>query len=91
MYQKLIYFKVIGLLQTQLFNYSVTIKPLKILITTTSAVNFINVLRTAFTSVDPECAKRQSCQQCHLALLGPTIVKAAHKTLVKFTPERDIF
>jgi len=30
--------------------------------------------------------KRQSSQQCHLALLGPTSVKAAHKKLVKLTP-----
>jgi len=30
--------------------------------------------------------KRQSSQQCHLALLGPTSVKAASKTLMKFTP-----
>jgi hypothetical protein len=29
--------------------------------------------------------KRQSSQQCHLALLGRTSVKAAHKTLVKLT------
>jgi len=32
--------------------------------------------------------KRQSSQQCHLALLGPTRVKAAPKTLVKLTPAR---
>jgi hypothetical protein len=30
--------------------------------------------------------KRQSSQQCHLALLGPTSVKAVSKTLVKLTP-----
>jgi len=30
--------------------------------------------------------KRQSSQQCHLALLEPNSVKAAHKTLVKLTP-----
>jgi len=30
--------------------------------------------------------KRQSSQQCHLGLLGPTSVKAARKTLVKLTP-----
>ncbi len=52
----------------------------------TSGLNFINVLLTAFMHVDPECAKRQSSQQCHLALLGPTSVKAASKTLVKLTP-----
>ncbi len=31
--------------------------------------------------------KRQSSQQCHLALLGPTSVKAVGKTLVKLTPD----
>jgi hypothetical protein len=30
--------------------------------------------------------KRQSSQQCHLAVLGPTSVKAARKMLVKLTP-----
>jgi len=30
--------------------------------------------------------KRQSSRQCHLALLGPTSVKGARKTLVKLTP-----
>jgi len=30
--------------------------------------------------------KRQSSQQCHLVLLGPTSVKAARKMLVKLTP-----
>jgi len=33
----------------------------------------------------PIVQKRQSNQQCCLALLGPTSVKAAHKTLVKLT------
>jgi len=51
-----------------------------------SAVNFINVLRTAFTHADPECAKRQSSQQCRLALLGPTSVKAVRRTMMKLTP-----
>jgi len=32
------------------------------------------------------CKKRQSSQQCHLALLGPTSVKAARKLLAKLTP-----
>jgi hypothetical protein len=31
--------------------------------------------------------KRHLCQQCHLALLGPTSVKAARKTLVELTPD----
>jgi len=29
--------------------------------------------------------KRQSSQQCHLVLLGPSSIRAAHKTLVKLT------
>jgi len=52
-------------------------------------VDLINVLRTAFTHVDPECAKKRVSQQYHLALLGPTSVKAARKTLVKLTPGFD--
>jgi len=31
--------------------------------------------------------KRQSSQQCHLALLGPMSVKAAHKMFIKLTPD----
>jgi hypothetical protein len=30
--------------------------------------------------------KRQSSQQCHLAILGPTSIKDVCKTLVKLTP-----
>jgi len=33
----------------------------------------------------PNAQKRQPSQQCHLALLGPASVKAAHKTLVTLT------
>jgi len=29
---------------------------------------------------------KKDSQQCHLALLGPTSVKAARKTLMKLTP-----
>jgi len=32
------------------------------------------------------CKKRQSSEQCYLALLGPTSIKTAHKMLVKLTP-----
>jgi len=35
---------------------------------------------------NPNAQKRQSCQQCRLALLGPTSVKAARKALVKLIP-----
>ncbi len=48
----------------------------------TSGVNFTNVLRTAFTLVDPKCARRQSSQQCRLALLGSMGVKAVSRTLM---------
>jgi len=58
-------------------------------VTATFGLNFINILRTAFTHLDPECAKRQSSQQCHLALLWPTSVKSGRKTLVKLTPDRE--
>jgi hypothetical protein len=41
----------------------------------------------SFTHIDiPNAQKRQSSQQCHLALLGSTSLKAASKTLVKLTP-----
>jgi len=30
--------------------------------------------------------KKQSNQQCHLALLEPTSIKAARKTVMKLTP-----
>ncbi len=33
--------------------------------------------------------KRKSSWQCHLVLLGPTSVKAAHKTLAKLTPDSE--
>jgi len=47
-------------------------------------VNFINVLRTAFTHADSKCAKKTvKSAQCRLALLGSTSVKAAYKTLMK--------
>ncbi len=38
----------------------------------------------------PDAQKRQSSQQCRLALLGPTSVKAVRKTLVKLTPGGEI-
>ncbi len=50
---------------------------------TPTGVNFFNVLRAAFALADPKCAKRHSSWQCRLALLGPTSVKAARKTLMK--------
>ncbi len=49
-------------------------------------VNFINVLQAAFKRADPECAKKDTSQQCRLALLGPRRLKAARIMLVKLTP-----
>jgi len=52
-------------------------------------LNFTNVLRTAFTLVDPK--KRQTSQQCQLALLGPTSIKAVRKMLMKLTVDFVFF
>jgi len=35
----------------------------------------------------PKAQKRQSGQPCHFTLLGPMSIKAAHKMLMKLTPE----
>jgi len=40
-------------------------------------------LGAAFTHSDPKSAKKQSSDQCLLALLGSSLVKAACKMLVK--------
>ncbi len=56
---------------------------------TASVLGFISptCLCTAFTSTDPQSAKRQSSHQCHFALLGSAHVKSARKMLVKSTPD----
>ncbi len=46
-----------------------------------SSTFYVQLLRTQI----PNVQKRQSSQQCHLGLSGPTSVKAARKTLVKLT------
>jgi len=46
-----------------------------------SSTFYVQLLRA-----DPECAKRLSSQQCRLALLGPTGVKAVRRMLMKLTP-----
>jgi len=51
----------------------------------TAGLNFINILRAAFTLADPECIKRQSLHQYLLALLGSMSAKAARRTLMKLT------
>jgi len=57
----------------------------KMLVNLTPGLNFINVLRTAFTHVDPKYAKKTV--KSAVVLLGPTTVKAAHKMLVNLTPD----
>ena len=50
--------------------------------------NFINVLRAAFTLAHPKSAKKTVKSSSFFALLRPTSVKAAHRTLMKLTPRR---
>jgi len=52
-----------------------------------SGLDFINVLRTAFTPVVPQSVRAQSSCQYLFTLLGPTSVKAVRRTLMKLTPE----
>ena len=54
-------------------------------------VNFTNVLRAAFTLTDPKSAKKLLNLTVFFALLGSTIAKAAHRTLVKLTPHLHSF
>jgi hypothetical protein len=49
-------------------------------------VNFINVLREAFTCQIPESVTFQLSHQCLFTLLGSACIKAARKTLMKLTP-----
>jgi hypothetical protein len=51
-------------------------------------LNFINVLSTAFTRVDPESVRIQSNPQYLFTFLGSTYAKAARKMLMKSTPAR---
>ncbi len=56
------------------------------IIKSTLAVNFINVLRTTFALVDPESVKIQLSHQGLFKLLGSTSVKAVRRTLMKLSP-----
>ena len=49
-------------------------------------VNFINVLRAAFTHADPESAKKTVKSSSFFALLGSARVKAARRMLMKLNP-----
>jgi len=48
-------------------------------------VNFINILCTAFTLVDPKSIKKIDNLNVFLTLLGSGCVKAVHRTLMKFS------
>ncbi len=52
----------------------------------TPALNFANILRTAFTDADPKSVKKTVNWSIFFILLGSRSVKAARKTLVKLTP-----
>ena len=56
------------------------------LVKSTPGLNFINILRTAFTLVDPQSIKIQLSHQCLFMLLGFTSVKAVRRTLMKLSP-----
>ena len=56
------------------------------LVKSTTGVNCINVLCTAFTHTDPESVKFQLSHQYLFTLLGSTHVKSACITLMKLTP-----
>jgi len=55
--------------------------------TKTTGVNFINVLRTTFTLVDPKSVKIQLSHKYLFMLLGSASVKAVRITLMKSTVE----
>jgi len=52
----------------------------------TPGVDFINVLRAALARADPKSTKNTVKSSGFFALLGSSCVKAAHRTLLKFTP-----
>ncbi len=53
---------------------------------TAPGLNFINVLRTAFTLVAPKIIRIQSNPQYLFTLLGSTCAKAVSRMLMKLTP-----
>ncbi len=52
-----------------------------------SGDNIINVLRAAFTLIDPKCVKKIDKLTVILMHLGSAIVKAACRTLMKLSPD----
>ncbi len=63
----------------------------KVLVKLTPGFNFINILRTTFTLVDPESVKNTVSHKYLFTPLGSTSAKAVRKTLVKLTPGRGRF
>jgi hypothetical protein len=53
----------------------------------TSGVNFINVLRAAFICADPKRTKNTVKLSVFFVLLGSSCEKAAHRLLMKLTPD----
>ncbi len=51
-----------------------------------SALDFTNILGTAFAGADPESAKKDLQLDCLFFTLGSVFIKAAHQTLMKLTP-----
>jgi len=54
-------------------------------------LNFINVLRTAFTLADPKSVKKTVKLSIFFTHSGSTSVKAVHKTFMKLTVTRFCF
>jgi len=57
-----------------------------IMVILTSGVNFINVLHTAFTLVDPISVKNTVKSSVSFYTFGISSVKAVHRTLMKLSP-----
>jgi len=55
-----------------------------------SLVNFINILRAAFTRADPKSTKKTDDLTVFFALSGSAHVKAGRWTLMKLTPGRAL-
>ncbi len=55
-----------------------------------SGVNFINVLYTAFTLVDPESVKNTVKSSVSFDAFGSTCIKALHRTLMKLSPRVNL-
>ena len=56
----------------------------------TSGVNFTNIIRAALMLADPKSAKKLLDLMIFFALLVSAQIKAAHKMLMKLTPEIEI-